>query len=586
MKHRGMSLFLAALLVPGAALAAGPQTLEGNFGTVAKTKAFSASALAQDVMVGHLGANGDEDFVHVRTNTSADGSQHMRFSQRYNGLPVYGADFYLHADADGNVFKFNGSFLKGGDVPFSPALDALQAFGPKKALASGTELAYVLDADGKAHLAWMAMEAYTNAEGDQLDRVFVSAMTGKEIIRHPQYHYARVLRTYDCNNGTSCGSLASSSSNRINTGDAAIDAAHNYAVGTYDYFFNEHGRDSIDDNGMTLRSRVHYSTNYNNAFWNGSEMTYGDGDGTTFIALSRDADVVAHELTHGVTERSSNLIYQNESGALNEAWSDIFGALVDRQEGATGNDIWLIGEDIYTPGTPGDALRNMADPVAQGDYDYYPTRYTGSQDNGGVHWNSGIANLAFKLLVTGGTHPRGKTSVNVPGIGFDAAADIFYAANNNCLTSSSNFESARNCTAQFAGSNEAAVQAAWDAVGVPGGSGGGGGGGGGSSCSNTNIWTGTASTSTPNLTTPNCSASGSFTGELVCDNGAADLDLYLEQQSCSGWFGCSFGTAASSTSAGCNESVNGYSGTSGTYRWRINHYSGPAEPFTLCTNKC
>ena len=91
---------------------------------------------------------------------------------------------------------------------------------------------------------------------------------------------------------------------------------------------------------MTLISRVHYDRDYNNAFWDGTQMTYGDGDGVTFIELSRDADVVAHELTHGVTERSSGLIYQNESGALNEAWSDIFGALVDEATGATGADIW------------------------------------------------------------------------------------------------------------------------------------------------------------------------------------------------------------------------------------------------------
>ncbi len=210
---------------------------------------------------------------------------------------------------------------------------------------------------------------------------------------------------------------------------------------------------------MTLISRVHYDRNYNNAFWDGTQMTYGDGDGVTFIPLSQDADVVAHELTHGVTERSSGLIYQNESGALNEAWSDIFGALVDRQEGATGADIWLIGEDIYTPGTPGDALRDMADPAAVRRLTTTtPTRYTGTADNGGVHRNSGIANLAFQLLVDGGTHPRGKTSVNVPGIGFDAAADIFYAANVACLTPSSNFAGARYCTADVhGGSNAAAV---------------------------------------------------------------------------------------------------------------------------------
>ena len=129
-----------------------------------------------------------------------------------------------------------------------------------------------------------------------------------------------------------------------------------------------HGFDWLDHYGQGMVSSAHLKRNYNNAFWDGSQMTYGDGDGVTFIPLSQDADVVAHELTHGVTERSSGLIYQNESGALNEAWSDIFGALVDRQVGATGTDIWLIGEDIYTPGTPGDALRDMACPSCVGDY--------------------------------------------------------------------------------------------------------------------------------------------------------------------------------------------------------------------------
>ncbi|MEM9557506.1 MAG: serine protease [Acidobacteriota bacterium] len=113
----------------------------------------------------------------------------------------------------------------------------------------------------------------------------------------------------------------------------------------------------------------------------------------------------------------------------------------------------------------------------------------------------------------------------------------------------------------------------------------GGGDPGGDGCTGNNVWTGTASSSTPNLTTPNCTAGGSFTGELVCDVGAADLDLYLEKESCGGWFGCSFSTVASSTSAGCNESVT-TSSSNGTHRWRVNYYSGPAESFTLCTNKC
>ena len=113
-----------------------------------------------------------------------------------------------------------------------------------------------------------------------------------------------------------------------------------------------------------------------------------------------------------------------------------------------------------------------------------------------------------------------------------------------------------------------------------------GGGGGGGSCTGNNVWTGTATTGGGDLVTPNCSASGTFNGELVCDVGAADLDLYLDKRSCSGWFGCSFSAVASSTSAGCDETVSGYNGSSGTYRWRVDHYSGPNEDFTLCTNKC
>jgi vibriolysin len=171
-------------------------------------------------------------------------------------------------------------------------------------------------------------------------------------------------------------------------------------------------------------------------------------------------------LQHGITQYTSDLIYRDESGALNEAMSDIFGAMVDAQEGAKGLDIWKLGEDIYTPGTAGDALRYMHDPGEAGDYDWYPNRYTGSSDNGGVHWNSGIANLAFVLLSVGGTHPRGKSSVNVPAIGMEAAADIFYMANTACLTQNSQFIDARACTLHFAGPHVAAVGAAWDAVGV------------------------------------------------------------------------------------------------------------------------
>ena len=387
----------------------------------------------------------------------------------------------VHTDENGSIYAVNGDFVLSSNLPLQPKLTAIEAFSQINIAGTRNnkpELSYVLGSDGVGHLAWKASYKYVNDEGPQRDVIFIDASTGKIAAKHPKIMYARSLDTQDCHKKTRRCNTVSSSDNEINTGDDAIDAAHNYAIATYNYYFENHDRDSINNAGMTLKSRVHYNRNYNNAFWDGSQMTYGDGDGVTFIPLSQDADVVAHELTHGVTERSSGLIYQNESGALNEAWSDIFGAMVDKQEGAVGDDIWFLGEDIYTPGVDGDALRNMADPASLGDYDYYPTRYTGSSDNGGVHWNSGIANLAFVLLVEGGQHPRGKTpDVTVTGIGFEAAADIFYAANVSCLTPNSNFAAARNCTALVAQelfngghlftNHSDSVHLAWDAVGVP-----------------------------------------------------------------------------------------------------------------------
>jgi bacillolysin len=121
------------------------------------------------------------------------------------------------------------------------------------------------------------------------------------------------IKTYNCHQGTSC-SLVTSSTTEINTGDLAIDSAHNYALATYKYYWERFDRDSVDDKGMTLTSYVHYQLNYNNAFWNGNSMTYGDGDGNIFDPLSQDADVVGHELTHGVTQHGSNLVYRDESG--------------------------------------------------------------------------------------------------------------------------------------------------------------------------------------------------------------------------------------------------------------------------------
>lgn len=276
--------------------------------------------------------------------------------------------------------------------------------------------------------------------------------------------------TYNANNRTSLpGTLVNNTTNAFTatTNKAAVDA-HYYAGKTYDYYKSTFDRNSYNGSGAIIKSTVHYSRNYNNAFWNGSQMVYGDGDGTTFIPLSGGLDVVAHELTHAVTSTESNLIYQNESGALNEAISDIFGTVVEFKYQAAKAD-YLIGEDIYTPNTSGDALRSMANPALNGDPDYYGNRYTGTGDNGGVHTNSGIINKAAYLIAAGGTHHN----VSVTGIGVDKLGAIFYRANTVYLTSSSTFSQARAALVQSAsdlyGSTSAAtttVKNAFTAVGV------------------------------------------------------------------------------------------------------------------------
>ncbi|WP_163099823.1 M4 family metallopeptidase [Peribacillus alkalitolerans] len=277
------------------------------------------------------------------------------------------------------------------------------------------------------------------------------------------------ILTYDAANRTRLsGSLWASMDNLLNGSyDAAAVDAHYYAGRTYDFYKNVFGRNSYDDKGSVLKSSVHYGRNYNNAFWNGSQMVYGDGDGSTFIPLSGSIDVVAHELTHAVTDTSSDLIYQNESGALNEAISDIFGTVVEFYD--NNKPDYEIGEDIYTPNTPNDALRSMSDPAKYGDPDHYSKRYTGTSDNGGVHINSGIINKAAYLLAKGGSH----YGVTVQGIGHEKVGAIYYRANTVYLTASSTFSQARAALVQAAADLYGAtslevnsVKQSFDAVGV------------------------------------------------------------------------------------------------------------------------
>lgn len=466
----------------------GVEFIKGNLGRLPAGKPTFAAQAFMEEKKSLLQATPEETFEPIGEFSDDLGQTHVRLQQHLRGLPVVGAEYIVHSDRNGNVLAMNGRFTPGRDLPRNATVDgwsAIERAAGQAGIENGSyskwpTLTYVVNERGNAFLAWAVEVTYVDIEGEQRDTVYADATTGDLVLKAAHIQRARNRNTYTANNGTSLPGTLVLTETTGSTTDATLQAAHTYAGTTYDYYLAVHNRNSYDNAGAMIKSSVHYSTSYNNAFWNGSQMVYGDGDGTTFAPLSKALDVDAHELTHAVTERTANLVYQNESGALNEATSDIMSSAVESwADGSVNTDTWKLGEDIYTPGTAGDALRTMNDPAASGDYDYYPTRYTGTADNGGVHSNSGIANLAFKLMVTGGTHPRGKTTNVVTALSGTAttsismAAKIWYRALTVYMNSSTNFAAARTATVNaatdlYGAAAATTVNSAWDAVGVAG----------------------------------------------------------------------------------------------------------------------
>lgn len=247
---------------------------------------------------------------------------------------------------------------------------------------------------------------------------------------------------------------------------------------TYDLFAKVFGRNSIDGHGMRLVATIHYGDGYNNAFWNGKQMVYGDGDDEVFQSFTRSVDIMGHELTHGITEHLSGLEYHKQSGALNESFSDVFGSLVKqyaKKQNANQAD-WLIGAGIFAPGINGVALRSMKEPGSayddprlggrdpqpkhMNDYQDLPDNEFG--DFGGVHINSGIPNHAFYLVAQ---QLGGKT--------YDGPAGHIWWQTLSQLNVTSKFQDCANITFQVAGARfgtgsiqQQAVKTAWDTVGV------------------------------------------------------------------------------------------------------------------------
>lgn len=258
------------------------------------------------------------------------------------------------------------------------------------------------------------------------------------------------------------------------TGDNATDEAYDGFGHTYSFFSSAYSRASIDDSGLPLEGTVHYGDAYDNAFWDGTRMVFGDGDGEVFNRFTLSLSVIGHELVHGVTQYTTNLIYQGQSGALNESISDVFGALVEQHAAGETADAasWLIGEGLFTDLVQGTAIRSMKAPGTAYDDDvlgkdpqpdHMDAYITTTDDNGGVHLNSGIPNRAFYL-----------TASALGGFAWERTGLIWYdTITAGTIPANADFASFATATADAAsarfgdGSVEhRAVTEAWQAVGV------------------------------------------------------------------------------------------------------------------------
>jgi zinc metalloprotease ZmpA len=464
------------------------------------------------------------------------GGTHVRLDRTYRGLPVVGGDLVVHQGPGARWLGVSQTLTKPIRVSTTPRLAAAKATRKALAKSAATRSIDGLRAAGKPRLVVETLSGaprlawQVTSVGRRTDQTpsrlatFVDARSGKVLRREERvvnvdgtgnslysgtvplqvtqsgstYQLKDATRgntyTTDMNNksdsvlcqyfgyGCSAGTQITSTSTTFGNGSnsnratAGVDAQYGTNV-TWDYYKNVHGRNGIFGNGSGSFNRVHYGSNYVNAFWDGTKMTYGDGNGTTFGPLV-SLDVAGHEMSHGVTENTAGLTYSGESGGLNEATSDIFGTMVEFYA-ANANDPgdYLIGEEFDLASHSG--FRRMDNPIADGSS---PNCYSSNTKNLDVHYSSGVGNHFFYLLAEG----SGAKSINgiahssptcngstVTGIGRDAAQRIWFRALTVYMTSGTTYAQARTATLNAASdlfgaasTQRAAVAAAWSAVSV------------------------------------------------------------------------------------------------------------------------
>ena len=467
----------------------------------------------------------------LKTETDQLGITHYRFKQSYNNIPLEWTHYYIHVkkglvtSANGNIYSnlnlsSNTRYTEEQALNF--ALDHINAIKYKWDIAEEEELLKretgnrlatyfpkgdLVYIDANENNNFVLAYRFNVYAHDPLYRadIYIDASNGNVLFEHNLIHTDVTgtavtrysgnetiectytgstyilketgrglgIETYDLNTSTNYGTAVDFEDpfnfwNNINAEmDEAATDAHWGAEMSYDYFNSQFNRNSIDNNGFKIKNYVHYSVNLSNAFWDGDRLSYGDGINTPRQAL----DICGHEFTHGVTEHTAGLLYLNESGALNESFSDIFGTTVEFYA-KPGSADWLIGADRG----PSAINRSMAEPNLYSQPDTYlgTSWYSGLGDNGGVHYNSGVQNYWFYLLSIGGSGTNDNGDLyNVTGISIDSAASIAYRTLSTYLGPTSKYVDARfysiiAATDLFGecSSEVESVTEAWYAVGV------------------------------------------------------------------------------------------------------------------------
>ncbi len=464
-------------------------------------------------------ADPEEEMVLKKEWTDDLGLTHFRFQQTYQGVPIWARESLVHVNADESVYLFHGRYEPSPEleIPVIPDIsegEAIEAAAADAGLHAGYEgkaelvihtasdgelaLEFKVDISAGMDVRWIYfIDASDGSVRHRINNLKRNIVTDSGIdlnginrefnawseagetylvdpgmpLADPPYAPIPQMKskgnTYILTANNSDGSFMDFISKGESWDPTAVSTAYHLKT-IHDYYKNTFGRNGIDDGYMNYLAVIHFKENYADAFWNGQFVVFGDGDGQRHSNLAASLDITAHEIQHGITQHTAGLIYENQSGALNEAYSDIFACMVDRDDWSTGEGVAVNAPFVRSLEDPSQGMDSL--PSKMSEYVNLPNTEAG--DHGGVHINMTIPAHAAYLIAEG---------LSVKGLGTSIGRakteQIFYRALTHYLTASSQFVDARNATIQSAqdlygpDSVEAvAVQAAWDHVEVWGGS--------------------------------------------------------------------------------------------------------------------